>query len=101
MYKAWALITCMCLVVPTLSWAEVTNSIQTPERQTITLGDTFEDMEARMKASPIKVTSYALVDASKPNTLAVDYSYEIENFRYTITIVEGHVYKIDVENLDK
>ena len=101
MYKKWAFITCMYLVASTASWAEATNSIQTPEHQTLTLGDTFEDMVTRMKASPIKVTSYALVDVTKPNTLAVDYSYEIENFRYNITIVDGHVYKIDVENLDK
>ncbi|RKG52671.1 hypothetical protein D7V64_08785 [Acinetobacter cumulans] len=101
MHKTWALITCIFLTVPTMSWAETTNSIQTPEHQNLTLGDKFEDMQNRMKASPIKVTSYTLVDATKPNTLAVDYTYEIENFRYNITIVDGYVFKIDVENMDK
>lgn len=101
MSKIWAFMTCMFLAVPAMSWAEATNSIQTPEHQNLTLGDKFEDMQNRMKASPVKIISYTLVDESKPNTLAVDYRYEIENFRYTITIVDGHVFKIDVENMDK
>jgi len=102
MKKHWALAMGIFLSIPTLTLAAVeTNSISTPERLTLTLGDKVEDMQTRMQASPIKVSSYVLTEHATPNTLAVDYTYEIENMQYIITIVNDHVYKIQKESLDK
>lgn len=81
--------------------ATSTNTIQTPERQAITLGDTVEAMESRMKASPIKVISYPLIQDNKKDVLAIDYTYEIENMQYIITVVNHHITNIQTENLNK
>lgn len=73
----------------------------TAERQSITLGDTVEDMQMRMKASPITVNSYVLPQKDQKEELAIDYTYEIENMRYVITVVNGKISQIQTENLNK
>ncbi|RKG34504.1 hypothetical protein [Acinetobacter tianfuensis] len=98
----WLLAASLALTAPALTLAaEETNSITTPDRVALTLGDSVQEMQTRMRASPIKVNSYELPATEKPNTLAVDYTYEIENMQYIITIVNNYVYKIKKENLDK
>lgn len=81
--------------------ATSTNTIQTTERQAITIGDTVEEMQSRIKASPITVQSYPLVQDKGEDVLAIDYTYEIENMRYIITVVNQHVKNIQTENLNK
>lgn len=85
----------------TVIQAEITTeSIQTADRQTVAIGDRLEDMQNRMQASPIKMTSYSIPEKGLPATLAVDYTYEIANMQYVITVVDDHVSKIKTENLD-
>ncbi|KAB0630227.1 hypothetical protein F7P75_00605 [Acinetobacter gandensis] len=84
----------------TLQAAVSTEAIQTPDRQTVAIGDRLEDMRTRMQASPIKMESHPLQIKGQPTTLAVDYTYEIANMRYVITIVNDHVHEIKTENLD-
>lgn len=83
------------------SHAASVESFVTAERQTITLGDTVEEMQARMKASPISVHSHALPEKDQKAQLAIDYTYEIENIRYVITIINDKISKIQTESLDK
>lgn len=73
----------------------------TAERQTITLGDTVEEMQARMKASPMSVNSQALSEGGQKAQLAIDYTYEIENMRYVITVINDRINKIQTESLNK
>ena len=84
----------------TLHAAVSTEAIQTPNRQTVAIGDRLEDMRTRMQASPIKMESHTLQIKGQPTTLAVDYTYEIANMRYVITVVNDHVHVIKTENLD-
>ncbi len=49
----------------------------TGEGQAITLGDSVEDMQMRMKASPITVNSYVLPQKDQKEDLAINYTYDI------------------------
>ncbi len=75
-------------------------AIQTPDRQTVAIGDRLDLMRSHMQASPMKMESYPLQKKGQPTTLAVDYTYEIANMRYVITVVNDHVMNIKTENLD-
>ena len=91
----------MILSTTTAIQAQVsTEAIHTADRQTVAIGDRLEDMRTRMQASPIKMQSYALQEKGQPATLAVDYTYEIANMQYVITVVDEHVHNIKTTNLD-
>ncbi len=96
-----SLISALLVSVNAAQAAHPESSIQTPERQTITLGDSIQDMVSRMKISPIKVNSYVTAPNGPKSTLAVDYTYEIENMRYVITVIDNSVSQIQSENLNK
>jgi len=77
-----------------------TSSIRTPEGQTISLGDSYIDMQNRMHLSPNSMMSHELQEGKK-HFLAMDYTYEVENMRYIITIVNDQVKKIKWLNTDQ
>ena len=80
--------------------ANETSSILTPEGQLISLGDTFADMQNRLKLSPNSMITREFKEGEKLD-LAMDYKYEIENMMYTITIVNDRVRKIEWLNTDQ
>ena len=80
--------------------ANQTSSIRTPEGQLISLGDSFTDMQNRLKLSPNSMITREFKDGENLD-LAMDYKYEIENMMYTITIVNDHVKKIEWLNTDQ
>ena len=80
--------------------ANQTSSIRTPEGQFISLGDSFTDMQNRLKLSPNSMITREFKEG-KNLDLAMDYKYEIENMMYTITIVNDHVKKIEWLNTDQ
>lgn len=81
--------------------AASTSSIQTAERQSISIGDTVDEMQARIKASPLSVKSYSLQREDQKQAFAIDYTYEIENMQYVITVVNNQISSIQAENLNK
>lgn len=81
--------------------AASTSSIQTAERQPISIGDTLDQMQARIQASPLSVKSYSLQQEDQKQAFAIDYTYEIENMQYVITVVNNQVSRIQAENLNK
>lgn len=80
--------------------ANETSSIRTPAGQIISLGDSFTDMENRMKLSPTSMITHEIIEG-KNSALAMDYRYEIENMIYTITIINDQVKKIEWLNTDQ
>ncbi|WP_425915589.1 hypothetical protein [Acinetobacter sp. TSRC1-2] len=80
--------------------ANETFSINTPEGQLISLGDTFTDMQSRLKLSPNSMITRELKEGEN-RYLAMEYKYEIENMMYTITIVHDRVKKIEWLNTDQ
>lgn len=80
--------------------ANETSSIRTPEGQLISLGDTFIDMQNRLKLSPNSMLTREFKDGENVN-LVMDYKYEIENMMYTITIVNDYIKKIKWQNTDQ
>ena len=92
---------CALMLLTSAAYAEIaTEAIQTPDRQTVAIGDRIDLMRSRMQASPMKMVSYPLQEKNLPAKLAVDYTYEIANMRYVITIVDDQVKNIKTENLD-
>lgn len=89
------------LLTASFSHAANVESFVTAERQSITLGDSVEEMQARIKVSPLTVNSYAVPQKDQKEELAIDYTYEIENMRYVITVVNGKISQIQTENLNK
>ena len=86
-----------CILLTAMSFAHAANetsSIRTPEGQLISLGDTFTDMQNRLKLSPNSMITHEFKEG-KNLDLAMDYKYEIENMMYTITIVNDRVRKIE------
>lgn len=80
--------------------ASETSSIRTPEGQTLSLGDSFADMQNRLHLSPSSMITHELQEGKK-HYLAMDYTYEVENMLYTITIVNDRVKKIEWLNTDQ
>ncbi len=80
--------------------ANETSSIRTPAGQSITLGDSYTDMQNRMDLSPSSMITHELKE-DKNRYLAMDYTYEVENMLYTITIVNDRVKKIEWLNTDQ
>jgi hypothetical protein len=80
--------------------ANETSSIRTPAGQSITLGDSYTDMQNRMDLSPSSMITHELKEG-KNHYLAMDYTYEVENMLYTITIVNDRVKKIEWLNTDQ
>lgn len=80
--------------------ANETSSIRTPAGQSITLGDSYTDMQNRMDLSPSSMITHELKEG-KNRYLAMDYTYEVENMLYTITIVNDRVKKIEWLNTDQ
>ena len=92
---------CALMLLTSAAYAEIaTEAIQTPDRQTVAIGDSLDLMRSRMQASPMKMVSYSLQEKNLPAKLAVDYTYEIANMRYVITVVDDQVKNIKTENLD-
>ena len=92
-----------CILLTAMSFAHTANetsSILTPEGQLISLGDTFADMQNRLKLSPNSMITREFEEGEKLD-LAMDYKYEIENMMYTITIVNDRVRKIEWLNTDQ
>ncbi|MDK1684105.1 hypothetical protein [Acinetobacter terrestris] len=92
-----------CILLTAMSFthaANQTSSIRTPEGQFISLGDSFTDMQNRLKLSPNSMITREFKDGENVD-LAMDYKYEIENMMYTITIVNDHVKKIEWFNTDQ
>lgn len=58
-------------------------------------------MQAHIKASPLSVKSYSLQREDQKQAFAIDYTYEIENMQYVITVVNNQVSSIQAENLNK
>lgn len=93
----------VCILLSAMSFAHAANqtsSIRTPEGQLINLGDTFTDMQNRLKLSPNSMITREFKEGENLD-LAIDYKYEIENMMYTITIVNDHVKKIEWFNTDQ
>ncbi len=80
--------------------ANETSSIYTPEGQTLSVGDSYSDMQNRMHLSPNSMISHEFQE-NKKQYLAMDYTYEVENMLYTITIVNDRVKKIAWLNTDQ
>lgn len=84
-----------CILLTAMSFthtANETSSIRTQEGQLISLGDTFTDMQNRLKLSPNSMITRKFKEGENLD-LAMDYKYEIENMMYTITIVNDRVRK--------
>lgn len=94
------LIPVMFLSIMTFGHAAETSSIRTPEGQTLSLGDSFTDMQTRLHLSPSSMVSREFKE-NKKDYLAMDYTYEVENMLYTITIVNDQVKKIEWLNTDQ
>ncbi|OTG73990.1 hypothetical protein B9T26_07570 [Acinetobacter sp. ANC 4169] len=80
--------------------ASETSSIRTHEGQTLSLGDSFSDMQNRLHLSPSSMITHEFQEGKK-HYLAMDYTYEVENMLYTITIVNDQVKKIKWLNTDQ
>ncbi|WP_445660917.1 hypothetical protein [Acinetobacter sp. F16] len=92
-----------CTLLTAMSFvhaANETSSIQTPEGQLISLGDTFTDMQNRLNLSPNSMNTREFKEGGNVY-LAMDYKYEIENMMYTITIVNNYVKRIEWLNTDQ
>lgn len=91
------LMTCIFLIsMSCATWAttaNTTSSIRTLEGQVLNVGDTFADMEARMKQSPLSVNSTIWQDGKK-NVHALNYIYDMGDTIYTITVVKDQVRSI-------
>lgn len=80
--------------------ANETSSIHTPSGQSISLGDSYSDMQNRMSLSPNSMSTHEIKEG-KNHYLAMDYTYTVENMLYTITIVNDRVKKIEWLNTDQ
>lgn len=74
--------------------ANETSSIHTPSGQSISLGDSYTDMQNRMSLSPNSMSTHEIKEG-KNLYLAMDYTYTVENMLYTITIVNDRVKKLN------
>lgn len=92
------LTTCLFLIsMSCATWAATANptsSVRTLEGQVVNVGDTFADMEARMKQSPLSVNSTQWKDG-KRNVNALNYVYDMGDTVYTITVVKDQVRHIE------
>ena len=80
--------------------ANETSSIRTSAGQSLSLGDSYADMQSRMHLSPSSMDTHEIKEG-KNLYLAMDYTYEVENMLYTITIVNDRVKKIEWLNTDQ
>ena len=92
------LMTCIFLIsMSCATWAVAANtasSIRTLEGQVVNVGDSFADMETRLKQSPLSVNSTVWKDGKK-SVNAMNYVYDMGDMVYTITIVKDQVRHIE------
>lgn len=71
-----------------------TSAVRTSSGQIVNVGDTVSEMMMRITQSPVSMNSYEV----KENDLTVtasDYTYDIDNVLYTLTIINNQVRKIE------
>lgn len=71
-----------------------TSAVRTSSGQIVNVGDTVSEMMMRIAQSPVSMNSYEV----KENDLTVtasDYTYDIDNVLYTLTIINNQVRKIE------
>ncbi|WP_296281096.1 hypothetical protein [uncultured Acinetobacter sp.] len=71
-----------------------TSAVRTSSGQIVNVGDTVSEMMMRIAQSPVSMNSYEV----KENDLTVtasDYTYDIDNVLYTLTVINNQVRKIE------
>ena len=74
--------------------ATSTSAVRTSSGQIVNVGDTVSEMMMRIAQSPVSMNSYEV----KENDLTVtasDYTYDIDNVLYTLTVINNQVRKIE------
>ena len=92
----------LCLAFSSFCTASTkTNYIMTSNGSTIYVGDTFKNLMQKIHASPTKMRTYTLNARNEPNSMAIDYTYEIENYQYIVTIINNRIDQIFVRNMNR
>ncbi|OTG83842.1 hypothetical protein [Acinetobacter sp. ANC 4648] len=80
--------------------ANQTNNLRTGNGQLVTIGDSYTELVTRMDQSPLSMNSYEWKENNNRTSIAMDYTYQIENTIYTVTVVNNRVQKIEWINKD-
>lgn len=70
------------------------SSIRTDSGQIVSVGDSMNDMMSRINQSPVSMSSYETKEGELTVTVS-DYTYNIDNIRYTFSVVNNQVRKIE------
>ena len=70
------------------------SSVRTDSGQIVSVGDSLAEMSSRINQSPVSMNSYETKEGETTVTVS-DYTYDIDNIRYTFTIINNQVKKIE------
>ena len=70
------------------------SSVRTDSGQIVSVGDSLTEMSSRINQSPVSMNSYETKEGETTVTVS-DYTYDIDNIRYTFTIINNQVKKIE------
>ncbi|WP_010114206.1 hypothetical protein [Acinetobacter sp. P8-3-8] len=74
--------------------ATSTSAVRTSSGQIVNVGDTASEMMMRIAQSPVSMNSYEVKEGDLTVT-ASDYTYDIDNVLYTLTVINNQVRKIE------
>lgn len=74
--------------------ATSTSAVRTSSGQIVNVGDTVSEMMMRIAQSPVSMNSYEVKEGDLTVT-ASDYTYDIDNVLYTLTVINNQVRKIE------
>ncbi len=71
-----------------------TSSVRTDSGQIVSVGDSINEMMSRINQSPVSMNSYETKEGELTVTVS-DYTYNIDNIRYTFSVINNQVRKIE------
>lgn len=93
MFRIFTLILTL-LLSNTVFAGTTASSVRTDSGQVVSVGDSFTEMSSRINQSPVSMNSYETKEGETTVTVS-DYTYDIDNIRYTFTIINNQVKKIE------
>lgn len=93
MFRIFALILTLLLSNAAFAGAAA-SSVRTASGQIVSVGDSINDMMSRINQSPVSMNSYETKEGELTVTVS-DYTYNIDNIRYTFRVVNNQVRKIE------
>ncbi|AXQ23292.1 hypothetical protein BEN71_14980 [Acinetobacter wuhouensis] len=93
MFRIFTLILTL-LLSNTVFAGTTASSVRTDSGQIISVGDSLTEMSSRINQSPVSMNSYETKEGETTVTVS-DYTYDIDNIRYTFTIINNQVKKIE------